>query len=231
MFDEKYLTKPDLQWLLIKPWLGYKLDSKMIKYLWRIVKEGKEKNKSAKGNLVGNISNSFSIVDKDNIFAGKFLPHLAEYYCKTYNYNIPNPPLVLDKNYNELKFLDSSISLQGFWANYQYKHEFNPIHNHTGFLSFVIWLKIPYDTKDQEKLPFLEGVKTEDKLAGKFQFTFTNIDGQLSQLPLEMNRDLEGQLLIFPSSLHHQVFPFFNTDEERVSISGNLSPVYRFDRA
>ena len=231
MFDERYLTKPDLQWLMIKPWLGYKLDSKMIKYLWRIVEEGKEKNKSAKGNLAGNISNSFSIVDKDNIFAGEFLPHLAKYYCKTYNYNIPNPPLALDKNYNELKCLETSLSLQGFWANYQYKHEFNPIHNHTGFLSFVIWLKIPYDTKDQEKLPFLEGVKTEDKRAGKFQFTFTSIDGQLSQLPLEMDRDLEGQMLIFPSSLHHQVFPFFNTDEERVSISGNLSPVYRFDRA
>jgi len=228
MFDEKYVTKPNLQW--VKPWLGYKLESKTIKYLWKIVKEGKEKNESVKETLAGNISNSFNIVDKDSVFTEEVLYALAGYYSKTYNYPIPNPPLAVDKDFNILKCVDASITLQGFWANYQYKHEFNPIHNHSGFLSFVIWLKIPYDTKDQEKLPFLEGMQEKDKRAGKFQFTFTDINGRLTHAPLPMDRDLEGQMLIFPSYLHHQVFPFYNTDKERVSISGNLLPVYRFDR-
>ena len=226
MFDEKYLTKPNIDW--VKPWLGYKLDSKVIKYLWRIVKEGKEKNESAKGTLAGNLSNSFHIVDKDNTFSEEVLYHLAGYYCKTYNYGLPSPPLAVDKDFNELKCLDASVTLNGLWANYQYEHEFNPIHKHNGFLSFVVWLKIPYDTKDQEKLPFLEGVEKSNRRAGKFQFTFTDMDGKIAQAPLPMNRDLEGQMVIFPSSLHHQVFPFFNTDKERVSLSGNLSPVYQY---
>ena len=32
----------------------------------------------------------------------------------------------------------------------------------------------------------------------------------------------EGIILFFPSELSHQVFPFYNCDEDRVSISGNL---------
>ena len=228
MFDEKYLTHPNLEW--VKPWLGYKLDSKMIKHLWRIVKDGKEKNESVKDTLVGNISNSFHIEDTDNIFVEEVLYPLAGYYCKKFNYPIPKPPIAVDKNFDELICLGTSITLESLWANYQYKHEFNPIHNHTGFLSFVIWLKIPYDTKDQDKLSFLDGMRERDRRAGKFQFTFTDMDGKVLQAPLSMNRDLEGQMLIFPSSLHHQVFPFFNTDKERVSISGNISPIYQFDR-
>ena len=31
------------------------------------------------------------------------------------------------------------------------------------------------------------------------------------------------KMLLFPSSLHHMVYPFYNSDEERVTISGNIS--------
>ena len=228
MFDEKYLTQPNMEW--VKPWLGYKLDSKMEKYLWQIVKDGKEKNESVKDTLVGNLSNSFRIMDKDNILAEEVLYPLAGYYSYKYNYGLPKAPIAVDKDFNGLKCLNVSVTLESLWANYQYKHEFNPIHNHTGFLSFVIWLKIPYDTEDQEKLSFLEGVHQSNICAGKFQFTFSDLEGKIIQAPLPMDKNLEGTMLIFPSSLHHQVFPFFNTDEERVSISGNISPIYQFDR-
>ena len=227
MFNEKSLIKSNFNW--VKPWLGYRLDSKIINYLWEIVKEGKEKNESAKGTLAGNLSHSFYIVDKDNIFEENLYP-LVQYYCKNYNYFIPDPPIVVDKNFNKLKCLLSSVTLESFWANYQYKHEFNPIHKHTGFLSFVIWLKIPYDNEDQEKLSFLEGVQKQNRRAGNFQFTFTDMNGQITQEPIIMNKNDEGVMLIFPSSLHHQVFPFYNTDTERVSISGNIAPLYQFDK-
>ena len=32
----------------------------------------------------------------------------------------------------------------------------------------------------------------------------------------------EGTMVLFPSQLRHQVYPFYNCDEERVSISGNV---------
>ena len=37
-----------------------------------------------------------------------------------------------------------------------------------------------------------------------------------------MNPEMEGTMLFFPSKLSHEVFPFFNCDEDRISISGNI---------
>ena len=32
----------------------------------------------------------------------------------------------------------------------------------------------------------------------------------------------EGTLLFFPSPLYHSVHPYFDCDEERISVSGNI---------
>ena len=39
----------------------------------------------------------------------------------------------------------------------------------------------------------------------------------------EMNPKIEGTMLFFPSQLNHSVNPFYNCDEDRISISGNIS--------
>ena len=33
---------------------------------------------------------------------------------------------------------------------------------------------------------------------------------------------LEGNILFFPAALRHTVYPFYNFDEPRISIAGNL---------
>ena len=38
----------------------------------------------------------------------------------------------------------------------------------------------------------------------------------------EMAPSREGTMLFFPSKLLHAVYPFYNCDKERVSISGNI---------
>ena len=43
------------------------------------------------------------------------------------------------------------IYLDTMWVNFQKKYEFNPPHTHTGVLSFVIFIQIPYDLKEEEK--------------------------------------------------------------------------------
>ena len=37
----------------------------------------------------------------------------------------------------------------------------NPLHNHTGVYSFVIWMKIPFDYDDQVDLPNSKGSNFE----------------------------------------------------------------------
>jgi len=38
-----------------------------------------------------------------------------------------------------------------------------------------------------------------------------------------MEKDICGYMVMFPSSLHHMVNPFYECDEERISISGNIN--------
>ena len=33
---------------------------------------------------------------------------------------------------------------------------------------------------------------------------------------------MEGMLLFFPARLNHEVYPYYNCDEQRISISGNV---------
>ena len=75
------------------------------------------------------------------------------------------PSLAVDVDGNPLKVTKQSIVLTSFWANYQYKHEFNPAHDHGGAFSFVIWLKIPYSWKEQKKLQQFKGTKDNQKVA------------------------------------------------------------------
>ena len=41
--------------------------------------------------------------------------------------------------------------------------------------------------------------------------------------PYKMSPEMEGTMLFFPSTLNHQVYPFYNCKEERISISGNIA--------
>jgi Rps23 Pro-64 3,4-dihydroxylase Tpa1-like proline 4-hydroxylase len=44
----------------------------------------------------------------------------------------------------------------------------------------------------------------------------------MSEFVYEMNPEVEGTMLFFPSKMMHQVHPFYNCDEDRISISGNI---------
>ena len=61
-----------------------------------------------------------------------------------------------ENGFNYLKLLryntqDRNVVLKSVWVNFQKKYEFNPLHDHTGIISFVIWIDVPY-TKDLELL-------------------------------------------------------------------------------
>jgi hypothetical protein len=112
------------------------------------------------------------------------------------------------------------IGLFNLWVNFQKKHEFNPVHVHDGLFSFVIWHKVPY-TMDAEKANF-PNMKEGDIKAGMFAFLFTDPMGRVTQETLPVDKTWEGKIALFPANLNHQVYPFYTSDEYRISISGNL---------
>jgi hypothetical protein len=46
--------------------------------------------------------------------------------------------------------------------------------------------------------------------------------GAVGQHIIEADRSYENKMIIFPSSLQHCVYPFFTSDDYRISLSGNI---------
>jgi hypothetical protein len=100
------------------------------------------------------------------------------------------------------------------WFNFQEKYEFVPLHIHDGVLSYSAWINIPYDRQDEH---------THGKeFAGCFQFSCQTITGQWSSQEIFIDKSYEGKLMIFPSSLPHCVYPFYSSNDYRISLSGNV---------
>jgi hypothetical protein len=59
-------------------------------------------------------------------------------------------------------------------------------------------------------------------MASMFGFITSDILGRSFTNPIPVSKDYEGVICLFPSALLHYVNPFFTSDEQRISISGNL---------
>ena len=110
--------------------------------------------------------------------------------------------------------------VKDIWINYQKKYEHNPIHNHIGNLSFVLWVQIPYNLEDELSHPNCMNSNTPSN--SLFEFVCTDFMGRIVQNKIEVDKSWEGTMIMFPSSLPHMVHPFYTSDDYRISIAGNL---------
>jgi hypothetical protein len=110
--------------------------------------------------------------------------------------------------------------LESLWVNFQKKYEFNPNHNHAGIMSFVLWLEIPYNTENE--MVNGAGKNSNVNLSSAFQFSYTDILGNIKNFSMVIDKTYEGKILIFPNKLVHCVYPFFTSDNYRVSVAGNF---------
>lgn len=185
----------------------FKLSDNVVSYLWQCIQEAENDNVDVRGKLAGNISESLLLKDKSNVILSDVIPSI----------NQSNIIKEISKN-REGSF---TPVLKDFWVNYQYKYEFNPLHWHSGDISFVIWMRIPYDwvyEKQQEHIKYSGSI---DKV-GNFCFVWAE-DTKLESHVLYMNKEMEGYMAVFPSWLGHMVYPFYTTDDARISISGNVN--------
>ena len=45
--------------------------------------------------------------------------------------------------------------------------------------------------------------------------------GGIDHIVFNVDKSFEGKILMFPSYMQHQVFPFYTSDDYRITISGN----------
>jgi len=151
-------------------------------------------------------------IEKNIIEFNEYIGQLIQKYNNSFNY------------LSTLSFLskDLYLDIDKPWINFQKKHEFLPNHGHDGVLSYTIWIKIPYGVEEEKNYKTLKYKNTKFY---SFEFSYTNILGQICQQSYEVTKKTEGYILMFPSKLIHCVYPFYTSDDDRISISGNI----RFD--
>jgi len=189
------------------------LPDDVVKNIWKVIKKARKKPEDMKGELAGNISSSIRL-DGDapllKEFVGELLPKFIESHINSYG-----APWRATMKEGE------GWNLESLWVNFQKKHEFNPPHDHSGVFSFVIWMQIPTSYAEQRKLPICAESNADNHISN-FAFSYTNTMGRVSTFAYNMEKQAEGYMVMFPSQMLHQVFPFYENDGERISISGNV---------
>ena len=153
----------------------------------------------SKGEVLNGFPNSYRLEDKDGHFYQSVLDPLMLEFIN--NFGNPGDKIAVNSPH--------PYCLHNWWVDYQRQGEYKPIYDNFGCFTFVIFMKIPYLSE--------EGTKD-----GSFEFRYSDLYGQSQAFTYDMGKPLEGTLLLFPSNLKHQVYPFYNNDEDRISISGNI---------
>tara|TARA_R110000772_G_C13068722_1_gene416128 strand:- start:33 stop:632 length:600 start_codon:yes stop_codon:yes gene_type:complete len=162
----------------------------------------KNKKKDYRKNLAGLVKHEYQIDEK------KLFPIISPYiqsYTKAYLDHRNEP-------------LENKVKLEAAWVNYITKFESNPLHKHSSDLSFVIYTKIAKELKKEIK----DTVSNSRPGSINFVNTLGNKKYTINQHTFTPE---VGDIFIFPASLHHSV-NHFQSEGERVSVSGNLKIDY-----
>ena len=192
------------------PLMMVRLSDDVMSHLWSCIHDATEPYNNQ---LAGQISSSLKLIDKDDYFWNQVVLPLSYQYMDRdvggqfweRNHTLPALGMTMEDN---------------LWVNFQKQGEFNPSHSHSGVFSFVVWMKIPTEHEEQSKLRIARS--SNKPVVSAFQFSYHDVVGRASEYTIPMGKDMEGHMCVFPSGLNHQVYPFYNCSEDRVSISGNV---------
>ena len=175
-----------------------------------VMQEIKEIEKDDRGiykmnrTLAGQIEREYQL-EKSKQHIVPYLEEMGREYQKNWDY-----------------YPQQNLKVDSLWVNLQKKTEYNPIHNHDGVLSYVAWMEIPYKHSDEMNVNHSKDSRTKN-LSSTFQFIYSSIVGQITHDVYEVENGWEGRIVMFPSKLLHIVYPFYTSDNYRISIAGNLS--------
>jgi hypothetical protein len=195
-----------------------KLPDIAVNHLWEYIELSQNNNNRYNQDLAGNISSSLHMEDTHKSLLNITSTLISEYHKK---YGTPYKFLNTKYHTKNSNSTDISIGIDNLWVNFQRKHEFNPMHEHTGIFSFVVWMKIPTENIDQSNLDIAKKSGSPD-LISNFTFNYVNILGHLNHYIIKLGKEIEGKICLFPSQINHSVYPFFENDGERITVSGNV---------
>ena len=117
------------------------------------------------------------------------------------------------RHMNNLAASIKNIDVGALWVNFQKPTEYNPSHSHGGDFSFVWYLDIPDEIR-QEHTKQKSNQESWTRGLIEFQSQHTNDKHKLNPQT--------DDFLLFRSDHLHQVYPFYS-DNTRISVSGNIT--------
>ena len=182
-----------------------KVDTNILDYLKTQIKN-KKKLESANTLLAGHIKDEYDI---------KVTNDYSNYLCNCIGNN--NITINYLKKIDILN-KDCTIFLSKSWINFQKKQEFNPLHDHSGIFSFIIFMQIPYKLKEELKV----FPNTPNPATSCLSFVYTDTYGSVVEKLCSVDESYLYKMLIFPAKLKHMVYPFYTSEKERITVSGNV---------
>lgn len=150
----------------------------------------------------------WTIYDDTQKFENNVLVPAINSYIEKWGY----PCHLSTTHFHELKF-------NRFWARVSEYNHYQSIHNHHGVFSFVVWLKIPSDWKDEQ-----EDIKQfYYPHATDFILSYTDTIGNIKTKNYKLCPDMEGTMIVFPSQMNHSVMPGSLNNGVRISVAGDIS--------
>ena len=165
-------------------------------------KEARDTKQGYQDKLAGIIKEEYSYKNKEN-----YLPEIAQ--C------LGIYDIAFQKFKNEDYKQKPEYMVTAMWVNYMKKHEFNPPHDHSDNLSFVIFLHVPEEiTKEQKDYI--------GKSGGPGSLSFIYGEGTRQAITYQSIQPKTNDMFIFPAWIKHYVAPFYS-DATRISVSGNVA--------
>ena len=116
---------------------------------------------------------------------------------------------------NKIPDKQPQYNLRALWVNYQGPNEFNPPHDHSDTLSFVIYLDVPEEIHQEQK-------DYGGKSSGPGGISFLYGEGTRQAITYQAIMPKTKDMWIFPAWCKHFVAPF-RSDVTRISVSGNVT--------
>lgn len=195
------------------------LHSRLPEDLWADVKESidrqvtnKDQMKKLKEKIFPEVSGIAETIkiQLSNEFH-KYISDLSLEYMRYFDQDIPK-----------------SVIISSLWANLQKKHEYRPYHSHWAqddtYLSFVLYANVPYSLANEDNLPNHKESKIFRN--SRLEFIYHTFDGRKAMHQVDVDKSFEGSILIFPTQLFHIVYPFYTSDNYRISIAGNCQFIF-----